>query len=121
MGKDYNQQGHGHGVLASHENKTNFQWNVPVPAGGASYKDDWHNPMQNLEYLGSNRKEGPKRVTWDELVHVRTIEPCPGQGRGKWHNQRHQHEYGHQPSLGQWDQTRLNSFHSSVTSPIYDL
>ena len=91
------------------ENKTNVLWNV-----GASFTDVWHNKVQNYE----NRKEGSKRVTWDEMVHVRTIEPCPGKGRGKWHHPefKHSQRQGHH-----WEESKETSFRNSVTSPIYDL
>ena len=60
-----------------------------------------------VTYLSRNRKEGSKRVTWDELVRVRTIESLEGTwGHGKW-----------QPRLGHLEQPQQ---HCSVTSPIYD-
>ena len=93
----------------STEDKTNVLWN-----GGASFTDSWQNTMQNNEI----RKEGSKRVTWDELVHVWTIEPCPGKGRGKWHHPELKHWQRQEPHLEDKKQT---NFTNSVTSPIYDL
>ena len=94
-------------VGKSTENKTNVPWN-----GVASFTDGWHNQAQNYE----NRKEGSKRVTWDELVHVRTIEPCPGKGQGKWHHPDLKHKQNHH-----WAQSKQTSFNSAITSPIHDL
>merc|ERR1711892_588614 len=95
-------------VTAGLRNKTDIQWNVPG-GGQANYKDDWHNSSQDCEHLSRDRKEGSKRVTWDELVHVRTIEPCHGQGQ--WHQPRHEPGY----------LARDDSFHNSVTSQVFDL
>ena len=113
-------------VTAGLRNKTDIQWNVPS-GGQASYKDDWRN------WREKEIKEGSKCVTWDELVHVRTIEPC--HGHGQWHQPRHghghRHEHGqyHQPKHGHGHQPRHepgylardDSFHNSVTSQVFDL
>ena len=95
-------------MVKSTEDKTNLLW-----SGGASFTDGWHNQAQNYE----NRKEGSKRVTWDELVHVRTIEPCPGKGRGKW---RHPYPKHRQRQEHHWEDNKQTNFNNSVTSPIYD-
>merc|ERR1711892_1487156 len=109
------------GVLASLataglRNKTDIQWNVPG-GGQASYKDDWRN------WREKEIKEGSKCVTWDELVHVRTIEPSHRHGHGHELGQYHQprHRHGHQPRHWPGYQARDNSFHNSVTSQVFDL
>ena len=114
MGHHHNQPGHHPGYLdtAGHHNKPSVEWNITVPPGGESINNVWHNPMQNYE----QRKEGQKKVTWSELVHVRTIEPCPGQGRGRWHHPHHAQRQG-----GQWEESKQTSFSNLLTSPIYDL
>ena len=74
----------------------------------------WIIPKQSR---GCDSKKEPKRVTWDELVHVRTIEPCPGAGRGKWHRDK----AAYQKKIPQhWD-PQTSSSHYSVTSPVFDL
>ena len=95
-------------MVKSTENRSNVLWN-----GGASFTGGWQNPIQDNE----NRKEGSKRVTWDELVYVRTIEPCPDKERGKWHHPDHKqrHRQGHH-----WAESKQTNFHNSITSPIYD-
>ena len=116
--KEYRQPGDGHGVLgskaisAAQQSKSNVLWNVPVPADGARFKDVYHNQIQNYE----NSKKRSKSVTWNELVHVRTIEPCPGKGIGKWHQLEHRHRHGHHG-----EESKHNSLHASVTSLIFDL
>merc|ERR1712128_247184 len=120
MGKGFTSSSHRHEFLGSvfttagDHNKTNVECNMPVSAGAASFKDGWHNPMQNYE----SRKDEPKKVTWDEHVHVRTIEPCPGKGRGKWHHPENKHSHSHR---NQWEESKQISFLNSVTSPVYDL
>ena len=97
---------------------TTGQWNVM--GGGQtsqhSFTDGWHRSVQDYEHLSNNRREGSKRVTWDELVHVRTIASC-NHGHGHWHKSRHGH--GSQSTHG--NGYRQNSLNTSVTSPIYDL
>ena len=92
-------------MVKSTEEKTCVLWN-----SGASFTDSWHNTMQNNE----NRKEGSKRVTWDELVHVRTIEPCAGMGWG--HHPDHKHS--RQRKEHHWEESKQTNFYNSVTSPI---
>merc|ERR1712007_123890 len=78
MDKGFN---HSHGFLGSllttvgGQNKSDSRWNTPATADNISFRNDWRNPMQCEQ-----RKEGIKKVTWDEMVQVRTIEPCPGRG-----------------------------------------
>ena len=69
-------------------------------------------PIQNYE----NKKEGSNRVTWDELVHVRTIEPCPGKGQAKWHHADQKHS--RQRKEHHWEESNQTNFYNSVTSPI---
>jgi hypothetical protein len=70
--------------------------------------------MQNYEI----RKEGSKRVIWDELVHVWNIEPCPGNGRGKWHHPELEHS---QRQEHHWEDKKQTNYTNSVTSPICEL
>jgi hypothetical protein len=104
-------------ISAAQQTKANILWNVPVPPpNGASFKfkDVCHNQIQNYE----SRTKRSKNVTWNELVHVRTIEPCPGKGLGKWHQLEHRHRHGHGHHGGE---SKHNSLHASVTSLIFDL
>merc|ERR1712200_69228 len=114
MDKGFN---HSHGFLGSllttvgGQNKSDSRWTTPATADNISFRNDWRNPMQCEQ-----RKEGIKKVTWDEMVQVRTIEPCPGRGRGKWHHPERKRSRG-----SPWDESQPTNIHNSVTSPIYDL
>ena len=120
MGKGLN---HSHGFLGGlltsvgGQNKADCRWNNPASADNMSFKNSWHNPIQReRERDCEDRKEGMKKVTWDEMVQVRTIEPCPGRGRGKWHHPERKRSRGNP-----WDESQQTNLHNSVTSPIYDL
>ena len=104
MGHHHNQLGHHYWYLAPDGHQNN-------PHGGEGINNVWLYPVQTYEH----RKEGLK-LTWSELVHVRTIEPCLGQERGRWHHPHHTQRQG-----SQWEGSNQTHLNDLPTSHINDL